>query len=265
MLEVRSVHKRFLAGTVNEVVALRDLSLRLAAGEWVTVVGSNGAGKSTLLNVLAGVVRPDAGQVILDGRDVTGQAEHERANLVGRVFQNPLDGTAASMTVEENLALAALRGKRHGLRTGVTDTLRADVRGQLAALGLGLEQRLKSEVGRLSGGQRQAVTLLMATLARPRLLLLDEHTANLDPATATEIDRLTARLIGAHHLTALMVTHNMEQALRLGDRTLMMHDGTFILELHGAERREMRVEDMVARFRHVRQAALVDDELLLSP
>jgi putative ABC transport system ATP-binding protein len=264
MIEARGIDKSFNRGTPHEVVALRGLSLQLEPAEWVTVVGSNGAGKSTLLNVLAGVFPPDAGHITVDGRDITNQAEHERASLVGRVFQNPLDGTAASMSVEENLALAVLRGRRHGLRAGVTGVLRQTFRGQLEELGLGLERRLGVQVGLLSGGQRQAVTLLMATLARPRLLLLDEHTASLDPATAVEIERLTGQLIGEHGLTALMVTHNMEQALRMGSRTLMMHAGQIVLDLRGDERREMTVEDMVARFRAVRREALVDDELLLT-
>ncbi len=264
MLQARGLSKRFNRGTPHEVTALRDVNLQLEPGEWVTVVGSNGAGKSTLLNILAGVYPPDSGQLLLDGRDVSNESEHERARIVGRVFQNPLDGTAASMTVEENLSLAMLRGKAHRLRTGVTDKRRRTFRDQLAELGLGLERRMRTQVGRLSGGQRQAVTLLMATLARPKLLLLDEHTANLDPATAGEIERLTAQLIVEHGLTALMVTHNMHQALRMGSRTLMLHAGQVVLELGGDERRTMTVEDIVARFRDVRREALVDDELLLT-
>jgi putative ABC transport system ATP-binding protein len=264
MLEARAIGKSFNAGTPHEVRALDEVTLRLTAGEWVTVVGTNGAGKSTLLNVLAGVYPPDTGQVWLDDRDITTQPEHERARFVGRVFQNPLDGTAASMTVEENLSLAGRRGQRLGLRRGVTRARRAAFSDELRAIGLGLEDRLGTQVGLLSGGQRQALTLVMAALARPRLLLLDEHTANLDPATAAEIEQLTARLIAQHRLTALMVTHNMQQALRLGSRTLMMDAGQLVLDLSGAERAAMTVDELVARFRRVRQTALVDDELLLS-
>lgn len=265
MIEVRALRKAFNRGTPNEVLALRDITFRLAPGEWATVVGSNGAGKSSLLNVLAGVYPPDAGSILVSGVDVTHQAEWERARLIGRVFQNPLDGTAASMTVEENLSLALLRAQRRGLRPGVKERDRRTFRAQLAELGLGLEQRLGTQVGLLSGGQRQAVTLLMATLVKPRVLLLDEHTANLDPGTAHEIERLTQQIVESHHLTALMVTHNMQQALRMGSRTLMMHEGEIVLDLQGDERSGMTVEEMANRFRRVRREALVDDELLLTP
>ena len=264
MIEARGLSVAFNRGTPNEVVALRGLSLKLGAGEWATVVGSNGAGKSTLLNVLAGVLVPDEGEILIDGRNVTRQAEHDRAVLIGRVFQNPLDGTASSMTVEENLSLALLRGRRHGLRPGVTEERRRLFLDDLASLGLGLEKRLKTQVGLLSGGQRQAVTLLMATLVKPKVLLLDEHTASLDPGTAHQIERLTERLIVEHGLTALMVTHNMQQALRMGSRTLMMHAGQIALDVRGDERRGMSVDDLVARFRQASHEALVDDELLLA-
>ena len=264
MLSAIGVTKRFDAGGVNEVVALRNLSLRLQEGEFVTVIGSNGAGKSTLLNALAGVYLLDAGRVELDGRDVSSLRDFERAAWIGRVFQNPLDGTAGSLRVEENLALALRRGGRRGLRLGVTEPRRRSFRAALAQLGLGLEDRLHQPVGLLSGGQRQALALLMATLVRPRLLLLDEHTAALDPAAAHDVEALTERLIAEHHLTALMVTHNMQQALRVGSRTLMLHLGEIIFDIGGAERHHMTVQDLVERFRVVRRQALVDDELLLT-
>ncbi len=263
-LEARGIRKAFHRGTPNEVLALRGVSFGLQPGEWATVVGSNGAGKSTLLNVLAGVYSPDEGAILVDGRDVTRQTEFERATLIGRVFQNPLDGTAGSMTVEENLSLALLRGQRHGIGQGVTRSRRDEFRAQLAALGLGLERRLHSQVGLLSGGQRQAVTLLMATLVKPRVLLLDEHTANLDPGTAHVIEQLTRKVVEEHQLTTLMVTHNMQQALSMGSRTFMMHEGQIVLDVQGEERRSTTVDGLVARFRQARKEALVDDELLLT-
>jgi putative ABC transport system ATP-binding protein len=264
VIETRDVRKWFHRGTPNEVAALRGVSLTLEAGDCVMVVGSNGAGKSTLLNVLAGVFPPDTGSILIDGKDVSRQPEWLRARLVGRVFQNPLDGTAGSMTVEENLALARSRGRRHGLSAGVTTTLRKTFAAQLSHLGLGLEHRLQTQVGLLSGGQRQAVTLLMATMVKPRLLLLDEHTANLDPGTAQIIERLTQQLISDHGLPALMVTHNMQQALRTGTRTLMMHEGQVVLDLQGSERNGLTVDDLVARFRQAKHQELADDELLLT-
>jgi putative ABC transport system ATP-binding protein len=264
MLAATDVTKRFNAGSVNEVTALRGVSLRLDDGEFVTVIGSNGAGKSTLLNTLAGVYPPDEGRIELDGRDVSGLREYERATWIGRVFQNPLDGTAASLRVEENLALALQRGARRGLSRGVTVVRRRHFRQELAKLGLGLEQRLDQPVGLLSGGQRQALALLMATLVRPRVLLLDEHTAALDPAAAQDVEALTVRLINEDRLTALMVTHNMQQALRVGTRTLMLHAGEIVFDVARQERSRMTVQDLVDRFRATRQQALVDDELLLT-
>lgn len=263
MIELRGVEVTFGAGTVNEVRALRSVNLHLGPGEFVTVVGSNGAGKTTLLNVVAGLVAPSGGTVVVADKDVTRWPEHARAGLVGRVFQNPLDGTAASMTVEENLALAARRGQARLFSRGVSAARRDEFRETVASLGLGLEQRMRARVGLLSGGQRQALTLLMATLARPRVLLLDEHTAALDPAAAADIESLTARLIAEQSLTALMVTHNMQQALRLGTRTLMLDRGEIVLDITGDERAGMGMQDLVDRFRQVRQKALVDDELLL--
>ncbi len=265
MIRLESVSVTFNAGTVNEVRALRGLSLALAEGELVTVVGSNGAGKSTLLNTIAGVTIPRSGRVFIADQDVTGLVEHRRARYVGRVFQNPLDGTAAGMTVEENLSLASRRGRSRGLRQAVGGHERQVFGDLLASLGLGLERRLKAPVGLLSGGQRQALTLLMATLARPRVLLLDEHTAALDPAAAAQIEDLTARIAADQRLTTLMVTHNMQQALRVGTRTIMLHQGEVALDVAANERRGMTVEDLVRRFHETRQQQLVDDELLLTP
>jgi len=264
VIQLDRIAVTFNAGTVNEVRALRDLSLSLADGELVTVVGSNGAGKSTLLNTIAGVVTPERGRVVVGDRDVTSWPEHRRASLVGRVFQNPLDGTAAGMTVEENLALAVRRGKRRGFRQGVGVRERQRFGDLVASLGLGLERRLKAPVGLLSGGQRQALTLLMATLAGPRVLLLDEHTAALDPSAAVEIERLTVQLATDQRLTTIMVTHNMQQALRVGSRTVMLHQGEIALDVAGDERQGMTVDDLVKRFQAKRQQALVDDELLLT-
>ena len=264
MIRLDAVRVTFNAGTVNVVLALRGVDLGLADGEFVTVVGSNGAGKSTLLNAIAGVVIPEHGRVEIAGTDVTGWPEHRRAGLIGRVFQNPLDGTAATMTVEENLALALRRGRPRGLRLGVGERERRTFGDRLEPLGMGLERRLKSVVGLLSGGQRQALTLLMATLARPRVLLLDEHTAALDPGAAAEIEALTARLVAEQGLTTLMVTHNMQQALRLGTRTIMLHQGEIALDVGGEDRQGMSVESLVQRFHRTRKQELVDDELLLT-
>ncbi|MDP8924882.1 MAG: ATP-binding cassette domain-containing protein [Chloroflexota bacterium] len=264
MIRLDRVRVTFNRGTVNEVRALREVDLTLADGEFVTVVGSNGAGKSTLLNAIAGVVFPEAGRIEIAGRDVMSWPEHRRAGLIGRVFQNPLDGTAATMTVEENLALALRRGRTRGLALAVGKRERRTFGDLLEPLGMGLERRLSSAVGLLSGGQRQALSLLMATLARPRVLLLDEHTAALDPGAAAEIEALTARLVDEQHLTTLMVTHNMQQALRLGTRTTMLHQGEIALDIGGEDRRGMSVESLVRRFQRTRKQELVDDELLLT-
>jgi putative ABC transport system ATP-binding protein len=264
LLAAVGVTKRFNAGGVNEVVALRDVSLRLDLGEFVTVIGSNGAGKSTLLNTLAGVYPPDAGRIALEGREITRLAEHQRAAWIGRVFQNPLDGTASALTVEENLAVALRRAGGRGFRAGVDDRRRGLFRERLKELGLGLERRLGQPVGLLSGGQRQALALVMASLADPKLLLLDEHTAALDPAAAQEIEALTVRLVAERQLTALMVTHNMQQALRVGTRTLMLHAGEVIFDFAGAERDTLTVQDLVERFQATRRQLLADDSLLLA-
>ena len=263
LLAADHVRKTFHAGSLNEVRALRDVNLELAPGEFVTIIGGNGAGKSTLLNVLAGVFPPDGGQIRLAGRDLTRQTEHSRAALIGRVFQNPLAGTAPHLTVAQNLAMALRRGQGRSLGRGVTPERRAHFRDALAPLGLKLEDRLDGLVGLLSGGQRQALTLLMATLVKPQLLLLDEHTAALDPATATTILDLTVRLVTEHQLTTLMVTHNMAMALGVGTRTLMMHQGEIILDLTGPERAAMTVRGLVDKFFALRGEEIMSDRLLL--
>ena len=258
MLEISNLRKTFNAGTAHQVKAISGLNLSLAAGEFVTIIGSNGAGKSTLLNLIAGAYPPDGGRISIAGRDVTTTPEHSRAALVGRVFQDPLLGTAGAMTVEQNLALAMLRGKRRGLGWGVDRQMRVQFHERLAALGMGLEQRLGTRVSLLSGGQRQALTMLMATLARPELLLLDEHTAALDPAAAPRIADLTAQLVKEQGLTTLMVTHNMAMALAMGNRTLMMHQGEIILDLNGAEREHTSASELVERFASRNQELLSD-------
>ncbi|MGE3540697.1 MAG: ABC transporter ATP-binding protein [Candidatus Tectimicrobiota bacterium] len=263
MIDLTHLSLVFHAGTMHAVTALQDVSLHLEAGEFVTVIGSNGAGKSTLLNSIAGVYPLQQGQIVIAGRDVTHWTEHQRARFIGRVFQNPVDGTAASMSIEQNLALAHARGRALRLRPGVTRARRALFRQALATLGMGLEQRLTLGVHRLSGGQRQALTLLMATLTRPQILLLDEHTAALDPVAAAHIMQLTQRLVQEQQLTTLMVTHNMQQALAYGDRTLMLHRGQCILDIRGAPRQGLTVQDLIKQFTEARREAVVDDALLL--
>lgn len=264
MLEIVHVSKTFHPGTINEKKALSDLSLRLKDGDFVTVIGGNGAGKSTLLNAVAGVWPVDSGSILLDGEDITAYPEHKRAKYIGRVFQDPMMGTAPNMQMEENLALAMRRGKRRGMGWGVTRQEKEIYREKLSALGLGLEDRMTVKVGLLSGGQRQALTLLMATLVPPELLLLDEHTAALDPITAEKVLALTRDVVAEHGITCLMVTHNMAQALTLGSRTLMMADGRIVLDVSGAERAGMTVDDLVARFRADTGKALDNDRMLLS-
>lgn len=263
MLQLRGVHQTFHAREINEVRALRGIDLALTAGQFVTVIGSNGAGKSTLFNVIAGVFPPSRGEIVIDGIDVTTWPEHRRAGLIGRVFQDPLLGTAASMTIAQNLTLASLRSRRLGWRTGVTLARRQQFHELLAPLGLGLETRLDSRVSLLSGGQRQALTLVMATLANPKIVLLDEHTAALDPATAARILTLTSQFIEHQGLTTLMITHNMQQALANGDRTLMMDGGRIVLDIRGEEREQLTVQGLIDRFSQVRHSELVEDELLL--
>ncbi len=265
LLELRRISKTFGAGTVDEKKAVEDLSLALAPGDFVTIIGGNGAGKSTLFNAVAGTFFVDAGQILLDGRDVTFQPEHRRAAVIGRLFQDPLRGTAPHMTIEENLAFAYLRSAKTRAPFGtVRKSDREFFRAQLAELGLGLEDRLKSPVGLLSGGQRQALTLLMATLVTPKLLLLDEHTAALDPATAEKVLALTKRMVTERHVTCMMITHNIQSALSLGNRTVMMDAGRIVLELAGTRRAGMSVEDLLKAFRERVGRTLDNDRMLLA-
>ncbi|GAA4363467.1 ABC transporter ATP-binding protein [Paeniglutamicibacter cryotolerans] len=262
MLEVNNISKTFFPGTVNERKALREVNLNLGAGEFVTVIGSNGAGKSTILNMVGGKLRPDTGSVIIDGKDVTKLPDHVRARFIGRVFQDPMAGTAPNMTIEENMSLALGRGTNRGLGLGVTKAKRVRFAEELRSLELGLENRMKSKVGLLSGGQRQALSLLMATFSGPKILLLDEHTAALDPQRAALVARLTEEIVERHQLTTLMVTHNMEQALRLGTRLIMMHDGQIILDLDQEQKSRMQVSDLLHEFEKIKGAQLDDRTML---
>lgn len=264
MLEIRHLSKTFAAGTVNEKVVIRDLSITFADGDYVTVIGGNGAGKSTLLNLISGALDPDDGSILLDGRDITHLAEFERAPLLGRVFQDPTMGTAADMLIEENLALAYRRGKKRGLRWGITKLERADFREMLRILDLGLEDRLDTKVGLLSGGQRQALTLLMATLQQPKLLLLDEHTAALDPKTAIKVLALSDQIIQENSLTAVMVTHNMKDAIAHGNRIIMMNEGQVILDLAGEEKGRLTVEQLLQKFSDLSGEVFANDAALLA-
>ncbi|MBZ2197108.1 ABC transporter ATP-binding protein [Occultella gossypii] len=262
MLDLTSVSKTFFAGTVNERRALTDVSLSLAPAEFTTVIGSNGAGKSTLLNLVAGALLPDSGTIGIDGADVTRLPDHRRAAYIGRVFQDPMAGTATTMTIEENLSIALARGRGRGLRMGVTRAKRAFFEAELASLELGLERRLKTVVGLLSGGQRQALSLLMATFSEPKILLLDEHTAALDPSRAELVTRLTSEAVERHHLTTLMVTHNMDQALRLGTRLIMMHEGRIVVDVAGEQKQRATVADLLGAFEKVKGAGFDDRTLL---
>ena len=248
MLTIIDVHKTFNRGTINEKVALDGVNLQLQPGDFCTVIGGNGAGKSTALNAVAGVWPVDQGVILLDGQNITGVPEHKRAAYLGRVFQDPMTGTAATMEIQENLALASRRGKRRTLSWGITKREREEYHELLKILDLGLENRLTTKVGLLSGGQRQALTLLMATLQQPKLLLLDEHTAALDPKTAEKVLRVTDRIITDHRLTALMVTHNMKDAIRHGNRLIMMHEGRIIYDVSGEEKKNLQVADLLKRF-----------------
>lgn len=248
MLRVNEISKIWSAGTANEKNALRKLSLHLKEGDFLTVIGSNGAGKSTLLNAVAGVFFVDSGSILIDGQDVTALSEHRRASVLGRVFQDPMMGTASNMTIEENLALSYRRGKRRGLRDGISKKERAEYREALAQLDLGLEDRMGTSVGLLSGGQRQALTLLMATIRRPLLLLLDEHTASLDPKTASKVLQLSEKLIKQHNLTTLMVTHNMKDAIRYGNKLIMVDDGRIIFDACGKDKEGLTVGEMIDKF-----------------
>ena len=264
MLDLSHVSKTFNPGTINEKIALRDLSLHLNPGDFVTVIGGNGAGKSTLLNAVAGVWPVDSGSITLDGQDLTALPEHKRAENIGRVFQDPMMGTAPDMQLEENLALALRRGQRRGLRWGVTAAEREEYREKLKDLGLGLEDRMSVKVGLLSGGQRQALTLLMASLRRPKLLLLDEHTAALDPATAAKVLELSDRIIEENALTALMITHNMSDAIRHGNRLIMMDQGELILDISGEEKKKLSKAQLMELFAQRAGYQIESDETLLS-
>ena len=264
MLELKHISKTFFPGTVNAKTALNDLSLTLHDGDFVTVIGGNGAGKSTMLNAVAGTLTVDSGSILLDGEDITRKPEHRRAADLGRVFQDPMMGTAGDMWIEENLALAARRGSRRTFKWGISHEERERYRELLSPLGLGLEDRLTAKVGLLSGGQRQALTLLMATLVTPKLLLLDEHTAALDPATAEKVLALTKSIVAEKKITCLMVTHNMHQALELGNRTLMMDAGRIVFDVKGAARSKMTVDDLLEKFRENAGKNLDNDRILLS-
>lgn len=264
MLVIKQLTKVFPVGGGNVKIAVNRVNLSVNKGEFVTIIGSNGAGKSTLLNLIAGRYLPDRGQIVLDGVDITRWSEHRRAQYIGRVFQDPLQGTAASMTIEENLSIAEYRGKRRTLGRGVTPAGRERYRKLLAPLGLGLENRLSNVVRLLSGGQRQSLSLIMATMTKPSLLLLDEHTAALDPKTAQQVLHLTTQIVAEYGLTTLMVTHNLEHALRIGDRTIMLHEGRIVLDLSGPDRARMTVSDLLEAFSSVRGAELLDDRLLLA-
>ena len=264
MLELRNIHKTFFPGSINEKYVLQGIDLTLADGDFVTVIGGNGAGKSTLLNAIAGVFRIDEGEVLVDGTDITNLPEHKRATYIGRVFQDPMMGTAASMQVEENLAIAARRGRVRTLRWSIGAEERAAYRGMLARLGLGLEDRMTAKVGLLSGGQRQALTLLMATVQEPKLLLLDEHTAALDPKTAAKVLALTDELVSEAGLTALMVTHNMKDAIAHGNRLIMLNAGRIILDVSGEEKKKLTVEALLEAFARASGGEFASDRALLS-
>lgn len=264
MLKISHVSKTFNKGTVNEKRALTDINLHLEKGDFVTIIGGNGAGKSTLMNMVAGVYPLDCGTIFLDGVNLSRQPEFKRAALLGRVFQDPMMGTAASMQIDENLALAARRGRRRGLGWGVTREEREKYHEELKRLGLGLEDRMTAKVGLLSGGQRQALTLLMATLKEPKLLLLDEHTAALDPKTARKVLELTTEIVTGSGLTAMMVTHNMKDAIAIGNRLIMMNEGRIIYDVKGEEKKRLKVADLLAKFEEASAGAFANDRMLLS-
>lgn len=264
MLEIQNISKTFNAGTVNEKRALKGLNLTLNNGDFVTVIGGNGAGKSTLLNAIAGVWKVDEGKILIDKQDVTSLPEYKRAAFLGRVFQDPMNGTAATMGIEENLALALRRGSKRTLRPGIISNERKAYREMLAKLGLGLEDRLTSKVGLLSGGQRQALTLLMATLKKPKLLLLDEHTAALDPKTAAKVLATTEEIVNQDHLTTLMITHNMKDAIQIGNRLIMMNNGNIIYDVSGEAKKKLTVEDLLQKFAEASGEEFANDRMLLS-
>ncbi len=264
MLEIIDVYKTFNKGTVNEKKALQGVSLKLEDGDFCTVIGGNGAGKSTMLNAIAGVWPVDEGAICIDGKDISALPEYKRAKYLGRVFQDPRMGTVADMEIVENLAIAARRGQRRGLRWGVTKAEREQYREMLAEFDLGLEERMTTKVGLLSGGQRQAITLLMATVKKPQVLLLDEHTAALDPKTAAKVLELSDKIIREHNLTALMVTHNMKDAIKHGNRLIMMNEGKIILDIRGEEKKALTVNDLLGKFEEVAGEKLENDRMLLA-
>jgi len=263
MLQLSNVSKLFNPGTADEKIALIDINLKLNPGDFITVIGSNGAGKSTLMNIISGVMTPDAGEVRIEGKAIQQLPEYQRSRWIGRVFQDPMAGTAPRMTIEENLAMAFARGKQRGFRFGVTARKRAFFHEQLTRLGIGLESRLRAKVGLLSGGERQALSLLMATFTRPQILLLDEHTAALDPARAELITRLTEEIVREMNLTTLMVTHNMEQAIRLGNRLIMMDKGRIILDVNEQRKKDLTIEQLLGEFEKISGNKLSDDRVML--
>jgi len=264
MLILENVYKTFNKNTVNEKLAIDGLSLQLKKGDFVTVIGGNGAGKSTMLNLIAGVYPPDSGKILLDGENITNLPEYKRAKYLGRVFQDPMMGTAANMEIQENLALAYRRGKRRGLRWGITKEEKQLYMEMLKNLNLGLESRMSTKVGLLSGGQRQALTLLMATLQKPKLLLLDEHTAALDPKTAERVLELTQEIVTANLLTTLMITHNMKHAITYGNRLIMMYEGKIIYDVSGEEKNKLKVADLLQKFESVSKGEFANDRMILS-
>ena len=264
MLELENIHKTFNPGTINEKIALDGVNLKLNPGDFVTIIGGNGAGKSTTLNAIAGVWNVDAGTIKINGTDITGLPEYKRAKFLGRVFQDPMTGTAATMSIEENMAIASRRGQKRTLKWGVTKEERARYKEMLASLGLGLEERLTTKVGLLSGGQRQAITLLMASIVKPDLLLLDEHTAALDPKTAAKVLEISDKIIEENNLTAMMVTHNMKDAIAHGNRLIMMHEGRILYDVAGEEKKSLHVSDLLKKFEDVSGGEFANDRMLLS-
>jgi len=264
MLELSGIHKTFNIGTINEKKALVDVNLKVEEGDFITVIGGNGAGKSTMLNIIAGVFTPEEGRIVIDGADVTKMPEYKRASMVGRVFQDPMVGTAGNMNIEENLALANRRGSRRGLRWNIKKEEREFFKEKLKMLDLNLEDRLTTKVGLLSGGQRQALTLLMATLKKPKVLLLDEHTAALDPKTASKVLSLTDELTGSQNITTIMITHNMKDAIKYGNRLIMMMGGSIIYDVKGEEKANLTVQDLLAKFEQNSGGDFANDRMLLS-
>ena len=264
MLQLIDISKTFNPGTVNEKKALSHLNLELQDGDFATIIGSNGAGKSTMFNAICGTFFVDEGAVILDGRDITYEKEHKRSKYIGHLFQDPMKGTAPNMSIEENLALALRRGKRRSLKWGISNKEREMFVEMLKDLDLGLESRMASKVGLLSGGQRQALTLLMATIKEPKLLLLDEHTAALDPKTAQKVLDMTERVVNEHHLTTMMITHNMKHAIKYGNRLIMMNDGQIIYDVSGEEKKNLEVSDLLRKFEQISGGEFANDRMMLA-